>query len=126
MGNEHEQMELDTREELEKAVDQVTVEAIARIEDMVCRRKIRTRFEAYGVAAQHQAKINSRNKTIKKKMEGLLCTLEDVDYDAAHSADTVAYEMVKMARDCLLAAAEVKSAAKDLIMEGANLDGEEV
>lgn len=123
MGNEQEQMELDTREELEKAVDQVTVEAIDRIDDMVCWRQIRTRFEAYGVAARHQAKINSRNKSIKKKMEGLLNTLEDVDYDATLSADAVAYEMVKMARDCLLAAAEVKSAAKDLILEGTKTDG---
>lgn len=75
------------------------------------------------MAARHQAKINSRNKSIKKKMEGLLNTLEDVDYDATLSADAVAYEMVKMDRDCLLAAAEVKSAAKDLILEGTKTDG---
>lgn len=128
MENEYEQLQLDTREELEKAVFDLTLSTIQEIKRMIAecrstRNPIHTRHEAYGVAAQHQAKINSHNKCIKRKLEGLLATLEDPAYDAALQADVVAQEMVKMAQDSLMAAAEVGRTARGLLKEGVQDDG---
>lgn len=129
MANEYEQLQLDTREELEKAVFDLTINTIVEIKHMIAecgstRNPVRTRHEAYGVAAQHQDKIHSHNKSIKRKMEGLLATLEYPAYDAALKADVVAQAMVKMAQDSLMAAAEVGRTAKDLLQEGVEDDGE--
>lgn len=127
MANDYEQLQLDTRDELEKEVMDLTMKTILEIRRMIAncksaRRKVHTRYEAYGVAAHHQAKIHTRNKALKKKMEGLLATLEDPACDAALRADLVAEEMIEMAKDILMAAAEVRDTARDLLLEGVTDD----
>lgn len=130
MGTEYEQMQMDTRTKVEKKTFDLTVDAIAEIKQLMAesegtRNPIRNRHEAFGVAAQHQAKISAENKLIKKKLEGLLATLEDPDYNAPLQVDAIAGEMVQMAKASLLAAAEVGRAARDLLNQVEDEDGEE-
>lgn len=123
MEEKYEQLQLDTRNDLEKAVSDLTMETIGEIRKMMAackgtRNSVRTRHEAYGVAAQHQAKISGHTKRMKSRMDGLLATLEDPSYDAVLKADMVADEMTQMAMTTLLAAAEVRRTVRDLQYEG--------
>lgn len=86
MKEEYEQMELDTRPELEKAISRITADAVSDALDMIERncensydnlmpRKVRNRYEAYGVAAEHMETINGAVKSIKTDVQRLLDTL---------------------------------------------------
>lgn len=123
MDNNQEQMELDTRAELERAVSKLTARTIEQVKWMIgecgeTRHHIHTRHEAYGVMAQHQCKLHSRDKAIKRKMEAMLETLENNAADAILAADQVAIEIERMLKDCLMAAAEMKRVVRDLMTEG--------
>lgn len=120
MEKEYEQLQLANRTKVEKKAFALTVDAIAEIKHMMAeseglRNPIRTRHEAYGVAAQHQAKISAENKLIKKKLEGLLAMLEDPAYNAPLQVDEIAGEMVQMAKAAMFAAAEVGRDAGNLL-----------
>lgn len=86
MKEEYEQMELDTRPELEKAISRITADAVSDALDMIERncensydnlmpRKVRNRYEAYGVAAEHMETINGAVKSIKTDVQKLLDAL---------------------------------------------------
>lgn len=129
MENEYEQMTLDTRTDLEREVANLTWKTIRQVEEMLnlCaqpRTVSRTRHTAYGVAAQHVARINGRNKIIRRVLDGLLTTLEDPATNAAMKADDLALEIRNLVVDCILGAAEVSLAVRDLITEGAEPYGE--
>lgn len=129
MEKEYEQMQMDTRTQVEKKAFNLTVDAITEIKHMLAesggfRNQIRTKHEAYGLAAQHQAKISAENKLIKKKLEELLAMLEDPDCNAPLQVDSIAGEMVQMAKAALLAAAEVGRATRDLLNQAEAEDGE--
>ena len=58
MSKDYEQMELDTRKELDKAVSELAVETISTVQEMIQRcgeapAPVRNRHEAYGIAAEH-------------------------------------------------------------------------
>lgn len=129
MENEYEQMTLGTRTDLEKEVANLTWKTIRQVEEMLnlCaqpRTVSRERHTAYGVAAQHVARINGRNKIVRKTLDGLLITLEDPAANAAMKADDLAREFRNLVVDCILGAAEVSLASRDLLGEGAEPYGE--
>lgn len=130
MEKEYEQMQMDTRTKLEKKAFDLTVDAVVEIKHMMeeskgTRNPIRTKHEAYGLGAQHQAKISAENKLIKKKLEGLLAMLEDPACNAPLQVDSIAGEMVQMAKAALLAAAEVGRATRDLLNQAEDENGKE-
>lgn len=129
MENEYEQLQLDTRTNLEKEVANLAWKTIRQVEQMLIlceqpRTVARERHTAYGVAAQHVARINGRNKIIRKALDGLLFTLEATATNAAMKADDLAIEIRNLVIDCILGAAEVSLAARDLATEGVETDGE--
>lgn len=79
MKQEYEQMELDTRKELDKVVTQLTAEAIGTVQQMIANcgeapLPVRNRHEAYGIASEHYAKISAICKSIKNDVGTLLGT----------------------------------------------------
>lgn len=128
MEKEYEQLQMDTRRQVEKKAFDLTVDAITEIKHMIAesegfRNPIRTKHEAYGLAAQHQAKISAESKLIEKKLEGLLAMLEDPACNAPLQVDSIAGEMVQMAKAALLAAAEVGRATRDLLFPAEDENG---
>ena len=94
----YEQMELDTRKDVEVMAASVTSDAIDTIGElaMQCAEKptfVRNRHEAYGIAAEHLAKITERAKAIKSaedlvafaREEGIELTDEQLDAIAGGS-----------------------------------------
>lgn len=98
MREEYEQLELDTRSNLNKALRTVTNDAIATAQEMILENQrqtalenqtampfVRNRHEAYGIAAEQLAKISRAIKPIKDDTSGLLRTLSDSDFPAVEA-----------------------------------------
>ena len=96
MKTEYEQLEIDTRSELEKALFDLTAESVEDAltliqkncdtsSDNLMPQTIRNRYEAYGVAAEQTAGIDTAVKTIKKDVQGLLDTLPDPNKSAVEA-----------------------------------------
>lgn len=84
MREEYEQLELDTRKQLDKALEVVTTDAVKIAGEMIQRHcesmaqsdtapgSVRNRHEAYGIAAEQLAKISRAVKAIKDDTGTLL------------------------------------------------------
>ena len=85
MKPEYEQLELDTRPALLKAITAVTTDAVETAHEMTVRHNVaaaeegqhvpgpvRNRHEAYGIAAEQMGKINSAVKAISDDTKKLL------------------------------------------------------
>lgn len=119
MKQEYEQMELDTRKELDKVVTVLTGEAIQTVRDMIANcgeapLPVRNRHEAYGIAAEHYAKISTITKSIKNDLGTLLGTLADPNYPAVEAASSIVNSTVTAAGILLVAAAEMKRTLDNL------------
>ena len=119
MKTEYEQMEIDTRNDLEKALADLTVEsvddALTLIQkncdtsnDNLMPQTIRNRYEAYGVAAEQTAGIDAAVKTIRKDVQGLLDTLPDPNRSAVEATGSIFNSIVAAAGKLIQAAAIMK------------------
>ena len=118
---EYEQMELDTRKELTKAVASLTVDTIGTVQDMVLRcgeapAAVRNRHEAYGIAAEHLAKVTGIVKSIKNDVGTLLGTLSDPNYPAVEATSSIVNSTTEAAAILLIAAAEMKRTLDNLYL----------
>lgn len=121
MREEYEQMELDTRKELTKAVASLTQETIAIVGTMIhncgeAPTAVRNRHEAYGIAAEHLAKIGTIVKSIKNDVGTLLGTLDDPNYPAVEATSSIVNSTTAAASILLIAAAEMKRTLDNLYM----------
>ena len=121
MREEYEQMELDTRSELTRAVAQLTTETIGTVRDMILRcgeapAAVRNRHEAYGIAAEHYAKIAAADKTIKSDCATLLGTLADPNFPAVEATSSIVNSTTEAAAILLIAAAEMKRTLDNLYL----------
>lgn len=119
MSKDYEQMELDTRKELDKAVSELAVETISTVQEMIQRcgeapAPVRNRHEAYGIAAEHLAKVLDSAKSIKNDCATLLGTLSDPNYPAIEATSSIVNSTVHAARILLIAAAEMRRTLDNL------------
>lgn len=124
---DYEQMELDTRKELTKAVESLTVETIDKVRGMIMRcgeapTAVRNRHEAYGIAAEHLGKITAVVKSIKNDCGTLLGTLSDPNYPAVEAASSIVNSTGEAAAILLIAAAEMKRTLDNLYMAESSED----
>ncbi len=118
---EYEQMELDTRKELTKAVASLTADTIGTVQDMVLHcgeapAAVRNRHEAYGIAAEHLAKVTGIVKSIKNDVGTLLGTLSDPNYPAVEATSSIVNSTTEAAAILLIAAAEMKRTLANLYL----------
>lgn len=121
MYEDYEQMELDTRKELSKAVAALTVEAICTVREMIgncgeAPTAVRNHHEAYGIAAEHLGKITSVVKSIKNDCGTLLGTLADPNYPAVEATSSIVNSTTEAAAILLIAAAEMKRTLENLYL----------
>ena len=119
MRPEYEQMELDTRRQVDIAISKVTEDAITEAREMigashVAPAQVRNRHEAYGIAAEQYAKISKATNNIKADTAGLLATLADPNFQAIEATSSIVNSTVEAAATLIKAAAEMKRTLADL------------
>lgn len=127
MREEYEQLELDTRSNLNKALRTVTNDAIATAQEMILENQrqtalenqtvmpfVRNRHEAYGIAAEQLAKISRAIKPIKDDTSGLLRTLPDSNSSAVEATSAIVNSASEAAFVLICAAAEMKRTLDNL------------
>lgn len=117
--NDCEQMQLDTRSDLSRAISEFTTATIASIQTMIQQcgeapTAVRNRHEAYGVVAEHYARIAAKVKEVGKGCGGLLEILPYKNVDAVETVSSIFNSLTKLSTDTLFAAAEVKRTLNDL------------
>lgn len=121
MKEEYEQLELDTRKELDKAVTDLTADAIRTAQDMILRcgeapQPVHNRHEAYGIAAEQLANISGAVKSIKNDTATLLGTFGDPNYPAVEATSSIVNSTAHAAAVLLRAAAEMRRTLDNLYM----------
>ena len=129
MMEDYEQMELDTRKELTKAVDSLAAEAVGTVRRMVqnCNEEpaaVRNRHEAYGIASEHFSKIAAATKTIKNDLGTLLGTLADPNAPAIEATASIRNSVDAAVSVLLLAAAEMDRTLDNLYTAERNEDAQ--
>lgn len=129
MMEDYEQMELDTRKELTKAVDGLAAEAVGTVRRMVqnCNEApaaVRNRHEAYGIASEHFSKIAAATKTIKNDLGTLLGTLADPNAPAIEATASIRNSVDAAVSVLLLAAAEMDRTLDNLYTAERNEDAQ--
>lgn len=127
MREEAEQMELDTRDELDTALGNLANNAITSalqmIKDYHKHKAIRTqtappfvrnRHEAYGIAAEQLVKINAAVKAIKNDTDKLLGTLSDPNFNAVDATSSIVNSATIAAQILINAAAEMRRTLDNL------------
>lgn len=127
MKPEYEQLELDTRPALLRAISSVTNEAISTAREMTQRHNweaaeqghtvpgpVRNRHEAYGIAAEQMGKINSAVKSIKEDTAKLLITLSEPNRSAVEAVSDIYNSAANAAVVLVGAAAEMKRTMENL------------
>lgn len=129
MKEEYEQLELDTRKQLDKAMEVVATDAVKAAMELIHRHHqtvalerqiappyVRNRHEAYGIAAEHLARINGAVKAIKDDTGTLLNTLEDPNYPAVEATSSIYNSTLEASAIIIKAAAEMKRTLENLYM----------
>ena len=128
MREEYEQLELDTRKQLDKALEVVTADAVKTAGEMIQRHcenmaqsdtapgSVRNRHEAYGIAAEQLAKISRAVKAIKDDTSTLLGTLPDPNFPAVEATSSICNSTMEAAAILIKAAAEMKRNLESLYM----------
>jgi len=127
MREEYEQLELDTRSNLNKALRTVTNDAIATAQEMILENQrqtalenqtampfVRNRHEAFGIASEQLTKISAAIKPIKNDIAGLLRTLPDSNFSAVEATSAIANSASDAAFVLICAAAEMKRTLDNL------------
>lgn len=118
----YEQMELDLRLDYERDL-KANIMTVARFtgqkmaEDLESAGRplttIRTKQEAYGVAAQQFVKLGQKYKALKNEMDDFLKSLEG-DGEAAQIAGTLYNSGIELAQEAVIMAAHAKRILEDL------------
>lgn len=124
---EYEQMVLDTRPDLELAIEAVAGDAITTALSLVERHyqiaaergssytgPVRNRHEAYGIAAEQHSRILKSVNTIKGGVVTLLGTLADPNYNAIDATSSIVNSITDATGVLIRAAAEMKRTLDDL------------
>ena len=124
---DYEQMVLDTRPDLELAIEAVAGDAITtalalleRHYEIAAERggsytgPVRNRHEAYGIAAEQLGKISKSVQTVKGDVSKLLMTLSDPNYKALDATSDICNSTTLAAATLIHAAAEMKRTLDDL------------
>lgn len=125
MKTEYEQLEIGTRNDLEKALADLTTEAVEDAltlinrncdtsSDNIMPQTVRNRYEAYGVAAEQTVSIDAAAKSIKRDVQGLLDTLPDPNKSAVEATGSIFNSIVVAAEKLIQAAAIMKRAMNHL------------
>lgn len=127
MKAEYEQLELDTRPALLKAITTVTADAVETAHEMTVRHNIaaaeegqhvpgpvRNRHEAYGIAAEQMGKINSAVKAINEDTKKLLGILSDPNRTAVEAVSDIHNSALAASVVLVTAAAIMKRTMQDL------------
>ena len=119
MREEYEQMELDTRKDLDRAIERITADTVNEIQEMVARcterpERVRNRHEAYGIAAEHFSAVAGAVKRLGKDCDTLLGTLSDPNYQALEATSSIVNSAMKAAEVILKAAAEMRRTLDNL------------
>lgn len=122
-----EQMVLDTRPDLDRAIEAVAGEAISTALALVERHyeiaaerggsytgPVRNRHEAYGIAAEQHSRILKSVNTIKAGVITLLGTLSDPNYNAIDATSSIVNSITDATGVLIRAAAEMKRTLDDL------------
>ena len=117
----YEQLEFDieTRKDLTIAVGKLIAETISNVQEMIqscCEapEPVRNRHEAYGIAAEHYAKIADDAKAIKGDFATLLGTLSDPNFPALEATSSICNSMAEAAVTMIIAAAEMRRTLDNL------------
>ena len=124
---DYEQMVLDTRPDLELAIEAVAGDAITtalalleRHYEIAAERggsytgPVRNRHEAYGIAAEQHSKIVKSVNTIKAGVITLLGTLSDPNYNAIDATSSIVNSITDATGVLIRAAAEMNRTLDDL------------
>lgn len=124
---DYEQMVLDTRPDLELAIEAVAGDAITtalalleRHYEIAAERggsytgPVRNRHEAYGIAAEQHSRIMKSVNTIKGGVSTLLGTLADPNYNAIDATSSIVNSITDATGVLIRAAAEMKRTLDDL------------
>ena len=119
MNEKFEQLELDTRPALKAALESLAHDTIKTAGDMILRcgdgpSAVRNRHEAYGILAEHLAKINGNVKSIQVDTATLLKTLSDPNYNAVEAVSSICNSTAAAAATMIEAAAEMNRTLRDL------------
>ena len=127
MKPEYEQLELDPRPALLKAITAVTTDAVETAHEMTVRHNVaaaeegqhvpgpvRNRHEAYGIAAEQMGKINSAVKAISDDTKKLLGILSDPNRTAVEAVSDIHNSTLTAAVVLVTAAATMKRTMQDL------------
>lgn len=127
MREEYEQLELDTRKQLDKAMEVVATDAVKIAGELIDRHHktvamerqiappfVRNRHEAYGIAAEQLARINGAVKAIKDDTGTLLGTLADPNFPAIEATSSIYNSTLSAAAIIVKAAAEMKRTLENL------------
>lgn len=127
MKPEYEQLELDTRPALLKAITAVTTDAVETAHEMTVRHNVaaaeegqhvpgpvRNRHEAYGIAAEQMGKINSAVKAISDDTKKLLGILSDPNRTAVEVVSDIHNSTLAAAVVLVTAAATMERTMQDL------------
>lgn len=127
MKPEYEQLELDTRPALLKAITAVTTDAVETAHEMTVRHNVaaaeegqhvpgpvRNRHEAYGIAAEQMGKINSAVKAISDDTKKLLGILSDPNRTAVEAVSDIHNSTLAAAVVLVTAAAIMERTMQDL------------
>ena len=122
-----EQMVLDTRPDLDRAIEAVAGEAISTALALVERHyeiaaerggsytgPVRNQHEAYGIAAEQHSRILKSVNTIKAGVITLLGTLSDPNYNAIDATSSIVNTITDATGVLIRAAAEMKRTLDDL------------
>lgn len=128
MKEDYEQLELDTRKELDKAITDLTDNVIKTAQDMIQRcgeapQPVHNRHEAYGIAAEQLANISAAVKFIKNDTGTLLGTLGDPNYPAVEATSSIVNSTSYAAAVLLRAAAEMRRTLDNLYMAENSVHG---
>ncbi len=128
-AEEYEQMVLDTRTDLERAIEAVTEDAIGTALGMIEQHiqrvaekgeaapgPVRNRHEAFGIAAEQLDKINSSAKRIRSDVDTLRGTLANPNAPAVEATSSIVNSMTEAACVLIRAAAEMKRTLDNLYM----------
>lgn len=119
MREEYEQLELDTRKQLDKAIAKLAEDSVREAGDMILAcgeapSAVRNRHEAYGIAAERLAKIKKAVKAIDGDTTILLGTLPDPNFPAIEAVSSICNSTLEAAAVMVEAAAEMRRTLRDL------------
>ncbi len=122
---EYEQLELDTRPALKKAITMAAENVVSDVSGMIGRYcenqaangtvcRVKNRHEAYGIAAEQLAKINKAVKKIKDDTTALLDTLPDPNFPAVEAINDIYISSLNAAAILIQSAAQMQRTRDDL------------